>query len=73
MTFLVPEACIRCKCTDCVEVTPLDAFLEGPKFGSLAHRSAADLSSGGQGPDASRRVWALAAKQFHSVAPSDHQ
>ncbi len=30
MTFLVTEACIRCKYTDCVEVCPVDCFHEGP-------------------------------------------
>ena len=30
MTFVVSEACIRCKYTDCVDVCPVDAFREGP-------------------------------------------
>lgn len=29
MTFLVTEACIKCKYTDCVEVCPVDCFHEG--------------------------------------------
>jgi ferredoxin len=32
MTFVVAEACIRCKYTDCVDVCPVDAFREGPNF-----------------------------------------
>jgi ferredoxin len=32
MTFVVTEACINCKHTDCVEVCPVDAFHEGPNF-----------------------------------------
>jgi len=32
MTFVVTESCIRCKCTDCVDVCPVDAFREGPNF-----------------------------------------
>ena len=32
MTFVVTEACIRCKYTDCVDVCPVDAFREGPTF-----------------------------------------
>ncbi len=32
MTFVVTEACIRCKYTDCVDVFPVDAFCEGPNF-----------------------------------------
>ncbi len=32
MTFVVTEACIKCKYTDCVEVCPVDAFREGPNF-----------------------------------------
>jgi ferredoxin len=29
MTFVVTEACIKCKYTDCVEVCPVDCFHEG--------------------------------------------
>jgi ferredoxin len=29
MTFVVTDACIRCKYMDCVEVCPTDAFREG--------------------------------------------
>ncbi|MCF8475070.1 MAG: ferredoxin family protein [Emcibacter sp.] len=29
MTYLVTEACIKCKYTDCVEVCPVDCFYEG--------------------------------------------
>ena len=29
MTFVVIDACIRCKHTDCVEVCPVDCFYEG--------------------------------------------
>ena len=29
MTFIVTDACIRCKHMDCVEVCPTDAFREG--------------------------------------------
>ncbi len=29
MTFVVTEACIKCKYTDCVEVCPVDCFYEG--------------------------------------------
>lgn len=32
MTYVVTEACIRCKYTDCVDVCPTDAFREGPNF-----------------------------------------
>ena len=32
MTFVVTEACIRCKYTDCVDVCPVDCFHEGPNF-----------------------------------------
>ena len=32
MTFVVTEACIRCKYTDCVAVCPVDAFREGGTF-----------------------------------------
>ena len=32
MTFVVTEACIQCKYTDCVQVCPVDCFVEGPNF-----------------------------------------
>lgn len=33
MTFVVTEACVRCKYTDCVDVCPVDdCFREGPNF-----------------------------------------
>lgn len=32
MTHVVTENCIRCKYTDCVDVCPVDCFIEGPNF-----------------------------------------
>ena len=32
MSFVVTEACIQCKYTDCVTVCPMDCFFEGPNF-----------------------------------------
>ena len=32
MTYVVTEACIRCKYTDCVSVCPVDCFHEGDNF-----------------------------------------
>ncbi|MEM6639284.1 MAG: ferredoxin FdxA [Pseudomonadota bacterium] len=32
MPFVVTNACIKCKYTDCVEVCPVDCFHEGPNF-----------------------------------------
>ena len=32
MTHTVTEACIKCKYTDCVDVCPVDCFIEGPNF-----------------------------------------
>jgi ferredoxin len=33
MAYVVGEACVRCKYTDCVEVCPVDdCFREGPNF-----------------------------------------
>lgn len=32
MTFIVTEACVQCKYTDCVNVCPVDCFYEGPNF-----------------------------------------
>lgn len=32
MTYVVGENCIQCKYTDCVDVCPVDCFVEGPNF-----------------------------------------
>jgi ferredoxin len=32
MTHVVSESCIRRKYTDCVDVCPVDCFVEGPNF-----------------------------------------
>ncbi len=32
MTYVVTEACIKCKYTDCVDVCPVDCFHEGANF-----------------------------------------
>jgi ferredoxin len=32
MTYVVTEACIKCKYTDCVDVCPADCFREGANF-----------------------------------------
>ena len=32
MTYVVAEGCILCKHTDCVDVCPVDCFVEGPNF-----------------------------------------
>ena len=32
MTYVVTDACVRCKYTDCVDVCPVDCFREGSNF-----------------------------------------
>jgi ferredoxin len=32
MTYVVKDACIKCKYTDCVSVCPVDCFYEGENF-----------------------------------------
>lgn len=32
MTYIVTEACIKCKHTDCVDVCPVNCFREGPNM-----------------------------------------
>lgn len=32
MTYIVTDACVRCKYMDCVEVCPVDCFYEGENF-----------------------------------------
>ena len=43
MTYVVTENCIKCKYTDCVDVCPVDCFVEGPNF--LADRKSTRLNS----------------------------
>ena len=54
MTFVVTEACIRCKYTDCVDVCPTDAFREGPNFLAIdpdaAEWALVDLNQPVRGP-----------------------
>lgn len=32
MTYVVTSSCIKCKYTDCVDVCPVDCFVEGENF-----------------------------------------
>jgi len=32
VTYVVTEACIRCKYTDCVDICPVECFHEGPNM-----------------------------------------
>ena len=32
MTFIVTDACVKCKLMDCVEICPVDCFYEGENF-----------------------------------------
>jgi len=32
MAYVVADACVKCKYTDCVDVCPVDCFHEGPNF-----------------------------------------
>jgi ferredoxin len=44
MTYVVTEACIKCKHTDCVDVCPVDAFREGPNFLAIDPRECIDCT-----------------------------
>ena len=44
MTYVVTEACIKCKYTDCVEVCPVDCFHEGPNFLAIDPQECIDCS-----------------------------
>ena len=44
MPFVVTEACICCKYTDCVSVCPMDCFLEGPNFLVIDRAACIDCS-----------------------------
>lgn len=32
MTYVVGDACVKCRYTDCVDVCPVDCFKSGPNF-----------------------------------------
>lgn len=44
MTFVVTEACIQCKYTDCVDVCPMECFYEGPNFLAIDPEGCIDCS-----------------------------
>lgn len=44
MTYVVTEACIKCKFTDCVEVCPQQAFREGRNMVVIDPRACADCA-----------------------------
>lgn len=44
MTYVVTEACIKCKYTDCVDVCPVDCFREGPNFLVIAPDACIDCT-----------------------------
>ena len=43
MTYVVTDACIRCKYMDCVEVCPVDCFYEGENMINRPSRSTTGL------------------------------
>jgi len=44
MPFVVTDACIQCKYTDCVSVCPMECFFEGPNFVVIDPRECIDCS-----------------------------
>ncbi len=44
MTYVVTESCINCKHTDCVDVCPVDCFVEGPNFLAIDPDTCIDCS-----------------------------
>ncbi len=44
MPFIVTEPCVQCKYTDCVEVCPMDCFVEGPNFLAIDPAGCIDCS-----------------------------
>ena len=44
MTYLVTDACIKCKHMDCVEVCPVDCFHEGPNMLVIAPEECIDCT-----------------------------
>ncbi len=44
MPFIVTAPCINCKHTTCVEVCPMECFVEGPNFLAIDPRTCIDCS-----------------------------
>ncbi|ARN19842.1 ferredoxin FdxA [Piscinibacter gummiphilus] len=44
MPFVVTESCVACKHTDCVDVCPMDCFVEGPNFVAIDPEGCIDCS-----------------------------
>lgn len=44
MPFIVTEPCINCKHTTCVDVCPMDCFVEGPNFLAIDPDTCIDCS-----------------------------
>ncbi len=44
MTYVVCDSCIKCKYTDCVDVCPVDCFVEGPNFLAIDPEECIDCS-----------------------------
>ena len=44
MTYVVCDSCIKCKYTDCVDVCPVDCFVEGPNFLAIDPQECIDCS-----------------------------
>ncbi|MGH7016450.1 MAG: ferredoxin FdxA [Caulobacteraceae bacterium] len=42
MTYIVTDACIKCKYMDCVEVCPVDCFYEGENFLAISPEECID-------------------------------
>ena len=45
MTYVVTDACIRCKYMDCVEVCPVDCFYEGENMLVIIRANASIVGS----------------------------
>ncbi len=57
MTYVVTESCINCKHTDCVDVCPVDCFVEGANF--LLNAQAA-------------KAWPPIIEKKHAPVDADH-
>jgi len=42
MTYIVTDACVKCKFMDCVEVCPVDCFYEGENFLAISPEECID-------------------------------
>ena len=63
MTYVVKDACVKCKYMDCVEVCPVDCFYEGENM-LVIHPAISDDS------DESSKKWVEINRKYSEIWPN---